>query len=105
MIVRERAWRPADIPLRLIPVLTLEQGFYRALHKNVPFAVAHLGVDQRDIRGPIQFDEAIVQFELGSAEAAEIDGALLAFFGEIFNKTGYARPEGLNRFPPGPPRS
>jgi hypothetical protein len=111
--------------LPLIPVLTLEQGFYRALHKNLPFAVAHLGltfpcevelgllnmrgahlgVDQRDIRGPIQFDEAIVQIELGSADAVAIDTALLAFFDEVFDKTGYARPEGLNRFPPGPPRS
>ncbi|TWA89406.1 hypothetical protein [Bradyrhizobium stylosanthis] len=125
LIVRERRWRPANIPLPLIPVLTLEQGFYRALHKNVQFAVAHLGltfpcevelgllnlrgahlgVVQRDIRGPIQFDEAIVQLELGSADAAENDTALLAFFEEIFDKTGYARHEGLNKFPPGPPRS
>lgn len=125
LIVRERGWRPADIPLPLIPVLTLEQGFHRALHKSLPFAVAHLGltfpcevelgllnmrgahlgVDQRNIRGPIQFDEAIVQIELGSADAAEIDAALLAFFEEIFDKTGSRRPEGLNRFPPGPPRS
>ncbi|MGD9631671.1 MAG: hypothetical protein AB7U97_00060 [Pirellulales bacterium] len=125
LITRERAWRPAHIPLPIIPVVTLEKGFYRALHTNVPFAVqhlgltfpceielgllnmrgAHLGVDQDDIRGPIQFDEAIVRAELDSADAAAIDTVLLAFFEEIFDKTGYARPEGLNRFPPGPPRS
>ncbi|MBR0900267.1 5'-methylthioadenosine/S-adenosylhomocysteine nucleosidase [Bradyrhizobium tropiciagri] len=125
LITRERAWRPADVPLPLIPALTLEQGFYRALHKNIAFAVAHLGltfpcevelglvsmrgahlgVDQQDIRGPIKFDEAVVQMELSSADAAAIDAALLTFFTEVFDKTGYARPEGLNRFPPGPPRS
>jgi hypothetical protein len=106
-------------------VLTLEQGFYRALHKNVSFAAAHLGltfpchlelgllnmrgahlgVDQRDIRGPIQFDEAIVLAELGSADTAAINAVLLAFFDEVFDRTGFSRPQGLNGFPPGPPRS
>ncbi|OSJ13526.1 hypothetical protein BST63_16395 [Bradyrhizobium canariense] len=66
---------------------------------------AHLGIDQDDIRGPIKFDQAIVRVEFASADAAAIDTALLAFFDEVFDKTGYARPEGLNRFPPGPPRS
>ena len=125
LITRERARRPAHIPLPLIPVVTLEKGFYRALHANVPFAVqhlgltfpcevelgllnmrgAHLGVHLDDIRGPIQFDEAIVQVELRSADSVAINTALLAFFDEVFDKTGYARPEGLNGFPPGPPRS
>lgn len=125
MITRERAWRQAHIPLPLVPVVTLEKGYYRALHANVPFAVqrlrlmfpcevelgllnmrgAHLGVHQDDIRRPLQFDEAIVQVELGSADSVAINAALLAFFDEVFDKTGYARPGGLNGFPPGPPRS
>jgi nucleoside phosphorylase len=124
LIVRERGWRPANWPLPLIPVLTLEQGFHRALHKNVSLAAsrlsltfpchvelgllsmrgAHLGVDDGDIRAPIQFDEAIVRVELASADAAAIDAALLEFFNEVFDRTGFARPEGLNHFPPGPPR-
>jgi nucleoside phosphorylase len=124
LIVRERGWRPAHIPLPLIPVLTLEQGFYRALHKNVPLAVAHLGltfpcqielgllnmrgaylgVDQADIRGPIQFDEAIVRSELGSADTAAVNAVLLAFFEEVFDKTGFSRPQRLHGFPPVPPR-
>jgi nucleoside phosphorylase len=125
LIVRERAWRPTSLPLPLIPVLTLEKGFYRALHRNVTLAAgqlrltfpchvelgllnlrgAHLGVNEGDIRGPIQFDEAIVRVELASADDAAINAALLEFFNEVFDRTGFARPEGLNHFPPGPPRA
>ena len=66
---------------------------------------AYLGVNYDDIRGPIQFDEAVVRVKLASPDAAAINAALLEFFNEVFDKTGYARPEGLNHFPPGPPRS
>ena len=124
VIVRERAWRNASVPLPLIPATTLEQGYYRALHKNVALAAghlgltfpchvelgllrmrdAHLGVNNDDIRGPIQFDEAVVRVELSSPDTAAINAALLEFFNEVFDKTGYARPIGLNHFPPGPPR-
>lgn len=125
LIVRQRAPRHAGIPLPLIPALTLEKGFYRALHQNVLLAAehldltfpchvelgllnmrgAHLGVDQGDIRGPIQFDEAIVRAKLASADVAAINAALLEFFDEVYDRTGFARPEGLYHFPPGPPRA
>lgn len=124
VIVRERAWRNSTVSLPIIPATTLEQRFYRALHKNVALAAAHLGltfpcyvelglltmrdahlgVNNDDIRGPIQFDEAVVRVELASADATAINAALLEFFNEVFDKTGYARPIGLNHFPPGPPR-
>lgn len=121
VVVRERGWRPANVPMPLIAAGVLEQSFYRALHTNVPFAVAHLGltfpchvemgllrirgahlgISGDDIRGPIQFDEAFVRVPLASADA--INGALLEFFNEVFDKTGYARPENLHGFPPRPP--
>jgi nucleoside phosphorylase len=124
LVVRERGWRPANWPMPFIPATVLEQAFYRALHKNVPFAVEHLGltfpchvelgilrirgaylaVTQDDIRGPIQFDDALVRVELPSADRIAIDAALLQFFEEAFDKTGYARPQNLHGFPPGPPR-
>lgn len=120
LIVRERAWRPAHLPMPLIPATVLEQAFVRALHTNVPFAVAnlgltfpcqlelgllrirgaHLAVSEDDIRGPIQFDEALVRAPLTSADPETIDAALLEFFNEVFDKTGYARPESLHGFPP-----
>jgi hypothetical protein len=120
LVVRERGWRPANCPMPLIPATVLEQSFDRALHTNVPFAVAHLGltfpchvelgllrirgahlgVEGNDIRGPIQFDEAVVRVPLASANAEAINGALLEFFDEVFDKTGYARPENLHGFPP-----
>ena len=62
-------------------------------------------VYDRDGNHLLAVDEAIVQVELGSADSVAINAALLTFFDEVFDKTGYARPEGLNGFPPGPPRS
>jgi hypothetical protein len=53
----------------------------------------------------VQFDDAIVRLELASADAAAINGVLLEFFNEVFDKTGYPRPPGLHNFPPGPPTS
>jgi hypothetical protein len=37
-----------------------------------------------------------------ASPAASINGALLAFFSEVHDKTGYARPATINGFPPGP---
>jgi nucleoside phosphorylase len=125
LVVRERGWRPANWRMPFIPATVLEKAFYRVLHKNVPFAVAHLGltfpchvelgilsirgaylaVVEQDVRGPIHFDEAVVRGELQSADPEAINAALLEFFNEVFDKTGYPRPQNLNHFPPGPPRS
>lgn len=125
LIVRDRGWRPAHWPMPFIPATVLEKAFYRALHKNVTLAVAHLGltfpchvelgilgirgahlaVTEQDVRGPIQFDEAVVRAELRSADPHAINAALLEFFNEVFDKTGYPRPPNLHDFPPGPPRA
>lgn len=124
VIVREREWRPARWPLPFIPATVLEKAFYSALHRNVAFAVTHLGltfpcqvelgilglrgaylaVVEQDVRGPIQFDEAVVRLELPSDEPVAINAVLLEFFNEVFDKTGFARPEGLHNFPPDPQR-
>lgn len=120
LVVRERGGRPAHWRLPFIPATTFEQAFYRALHKNLELAVRHLGltfpcqvelgllnirgaylaITQEDVRGPIQFDEAVVRVTLESGDVAAIDAALLEFFKEVFDKTGYPRPEGLHNFPP-----
>lgn len=122
MIIRERGLRPRHLPMPLIPSGVLEQSFRRALHKNVAFAVARLGlalpclvelgllrmrgaylfVAQEEIRGPIQFDEAVVRARLASDDPRAIDDLLLEFFNEVHDKTGYPRPENLNGFPPAP---
>jgi nucleoside phosphorylase len=125
MIVRERGWRPPHWPIPLIPSTAVEESFYRAFHKNVAFAISRLGltlpchvelgllrirgaylaIAEDDIRGPIQFDEAVVRVRLSSADPNAINGALLEFFNELYDKAGYARPENLHGFPPGPPRA
>lgn len=125
MIVRERRWRPQYLPLPFIPSTVLEQSFYHALHKNVAFAVRHLAlttpyevelgllqirgaclvVTQHDIRDQMQFDEAVVRVRLDSAEPDGINSALLEFFNELYDKTGFARPENLHGFPSGPPQA
>ena len=125
IIIREHNGRPAWWPMPLIPATVFEQAFYKALHKNIAFAVEHLGltfpctvqlglvglanahlaINQDDIRGPIQPDDAIVRKELVSADPAAINALLLEFFSEVYDKTGYVRPSGLHGFPPGPPRA
>jgi 5'-methylthioadenosine/S-adenosylhomocysteine nucleosidase len=73
IMIREHNGRPAWWPMPLIPATVFEQAFYKALHKNVAFAVEHLGltfpctvelglvglanaylgINQNEIRGPI----------------------------------------------------
>jgi nucleoside phosphorylase len=125
ILIRERGSRPEWVPIPVIPATVFEQAFYRALHKNIAFAVEHLGLSfpcnvelglvgvagahlalhGEDIRGPIQPDAAVVRKELTSASPAEINAALLEFFEEVYDKTGYVRPTGLYGFPPGPPQA
>jgi hypothetical protein len=125
ILIRKRGWRPEWVPMPLIPATVFEQAFYRALHKNIAFAVEHLGLAfpcivelglvgvagahvalyNTDVRGPLQPDAAIVRKELASTSVAEINSALLEFFEEVYDKTGYVRPTGLHGFPPGPPQA
>jgi nucleoside phosphorylase len=122
--VRERGFRPAWLPLPFIPALVMEKTFYNSLHAAIPFARDQLGLaeplqvelgligikgahlnfpKEEDALRPIHRNEIIIGPELidGSPESA--DELLLEFFRQVFDATGFARPEGLHNFPPGPP--
>ena len=58
----------------------------------------HQSPPPRSIEG--QCDEVVTRRELGSSEERAIDRVLLAFFTELHDATGYARPEALGGFPP-----
>lgn len=124
VVVRERGGRPQWVPIPFIPALVLEQTFYQKAHSAVAFAVSQLGlafpadiefgilrlegvqlaVQDQDIRGPIRLNKIISAHELKTGSAAEIDQALVAFFDQIYDATGYARAVGQFHFPPEPPR-
>jgi hypothetical protein len=105
-----RIWRKADMrPTRTEWLLLTQSGHSSTFPCHVELGVvgirgAHLTASQEDIRGPIQFDEATARFELTSADPSALNKALLEFFDEVFDKTGYARPANQNNFPPGPPQ-
>jgi nucleoside phosphorylase len=123
LLVREREWRPAWVPLPFVPALDLEQSFYRALQGNVAFATRDLGLAfpctielglivtagqhlilrQDDLRTIRSGTASIVRGTLKSADPAAINELLLEFFEAVHDKTGYPRPGGLYGFPPGPP--
>jgi nucleoside phosphorylase len=124
VVVRERGGRPEWVPIPFIPALVLEQTFYQMAHGAVAFAVGQLGltfpadidfgvlrtegvqlaVKDDDIRGPIRLNKIISSHELKTGTAAEVDRALVAFFDQIYDATGYARAVGQFHFPPEPPR-
>ena len=124
MIVRERGGRPGWLPLPLLPAFVFEELFYQTLHAGVAFGSEHLGlsfpcqvelglletrgmnigITTEDIRGPAQANEAICRVILPDAEQATINSALLAFFNQVHDLSGYQRPQGLYGFPPGPPK-
>jgi nucleoside phosphorylase len=122
LIIRERNGRPTWVPIPLVHALAFERAFYSALHRNIAVAIdldlsfpcrielgliglagAHLAINQDDIRGPIQANDATVRLDLASADPTAINSVLLEFFNGVHDKTGYARPLGLHGFPPGPP--
>jgi nucleoside phosphorylase len=123
LIVRERGSRPAYVPIPLIPTLRMEQAYYKTLHAAVPFAIHHMAlafpaqvefglldlegvqitVPTEETWGPIQRQEVVHRTVLASADPAELNRALLEFFGEVFDKAGYERPQGMHGFPAGPP--
>jgi hypothetical protein len=123
-VVRERGGRPDWVPIPFIPALLAEQVFFEKTFAAVEFAVGQLGlefpcdlqlgvlglrgvmlaVNDNDIRGPIQSEKVVIRQTLETGTREEITEALLAFFNELYDVTGYARQQGLFHFPPGPPR-
>lgn len=125
VVVRERGGRPAWVPIPFIPALLTEQTFHTKTHAAIAFAVGQLGltfpcdiglgilglknvklaIQDDDIRGPIHAEKVVYRHTLATGSRAEIDDALLQFFGLLYDATGYARPVGLFHFPPDPPRT
>src|SRR5262249_5704467 len=123
-IVRERAGRPQWVPIPFIAALNFEAVFFDKARAAVAFAVQHLGLTfpceiemgligtadgnlaivQDDIR-PIQVEKIVLRQSLPNPSDGAVNAALLAFFNEVYDTTGFARPESLFNFPPGPPHS
>jgi hypothetical protein len=62
-----------------------------------------LAIKDDDIRGPIQTDKVIHRQTLAKGDRPEVDSALLEFFNQLYDATGYPRQKGLFHFPPDPP--
>ena len=112
---RNAASGPAWVPIPFIAALALEQTFYQKAHAATAFAAGLLGltfpadielgllqldgvslaIHNDDVRGPIRIDKIIAEHELASGSGAEIDRALLEFFNQLYDATGYERPTGL----------
>jgi hypothetical protein len=124
MVIRERTHRPAWVPIPVLPTFVFEDLFYNATHAAVAFASVHfrlkfpchvefgllnikglqLGITTEDIRGPIHAEVAIRRAILSGPERDEVNAALIQFFDQVYDLSGYRRPNGLYGFPPGPPR-
>jgi hypothetical protein len=124
MILRKRNGRPEWLPLPILPTFVFEELYYDTLRSSVAFAREHLalkspfqielgllatrgmhiGINTDDIRGPVQANEAVLRVTVPDAENDSINSALLEFFELVHDLSGYRRPQGLNGFPPGPPR-
>lgn len=123
MIVRERKGRPEWLPLPFLPSFVFEEAYFATLHNAIAFAREHLGltfpcfielgllntrgmqigITTDDIRGPVQAKESVSRIVLSDADRATINSVLLEFFNQVYDLSGYQRPQGLYGFPPGPP--
>ena len=124
MIVRERRGRPDWLPIPFLPAFVFEELFYETLHTGVAFGIEylglgfpcqvelgilntrgmHIGITMEDIRGPVEANEAICRIVLPDTERETMNSALLEFFNQVHDLSGYQRPQGLHGFPPGPPK-
>jgi len=123
MIVRERARRPEWVPIPFIPALGFEGVFFDKVKAAVAFAVQHLGLtfpcdietgllDTADVSLVLNNDDmrvirrekVVLRQTLPDASDAAVNAVLLEFFNAVYGATGFARPENLFGFPPGPPR-
>ncbi|MGM5020059.1 5'-methylthioadenosine/S-adenosylhomocysteine nucleosidase family protein [Tardiphaga sp. 367_B4_N1_1] len=122
MIVRERGERPAWVPIPFIPALNLESVFFEKAHASIAFAMQHLGLTfpcliEMGIMGTEDVTLAVVQEDMRTIHQEQIvlrqtlsgednvNDALLAFFEQVYDATGYRRPDGLFGFPPNRPKA
>lgn len=123
MIVRERGSRPTWVPVPFIPAVSFEQTYFAKLKEAIAFAINHLSltfpadvelgvlgvrdvtvaIDQDDMR-TIRTDKITVRQTLSKDSDDAVNDALLEFFSQVYDGTGYARPDALFGFPPGPPQ-
>jgi nucleoside phosphorylase len=123
MIVRERGGRPSWFPIPFIPALGLEDVFFDKVRSALAFSVQHLGltfpceiemgiIGTTDVSLAIADDnmpkirrpKIIFRQHLADSSDTAVNGALLAFFDQIYDATGFARPPSLFGFPPSRPR-
>lgn len=124
LIVQERGQRPEWMKLPFVPSLPLEQIYYDRLRSLVSFASdrlglnppwqveaglvgikgLHIGMPPRDFWGPIRKSEITHRMIVNDDKPPSYDAFLLAFFGLVYDATGYARPDNLHGFPPGRPK-
>lgn len=120
MIVRERGERPGWVPIPFVPALNLEAIFFEKTYAAVAFALQHLSlkfpckvemgllgtenatlaIDQ-DHMLPIRQEKIVIRRDL--ANETDVESALLAFFDQVHDATGFARPTALFGFPPDRP--
>lgn len=123
MIVRERSGRPPWVPIPFIPAVNFETIFFDKLRAAIDFAVQHLdltlpfevemgiigtagvslAIDQDNVQ-PIRVEKIVLRQLLPNTSNEAVAAALLSFFNQVYDATGYARPNSLFGFPPGPPR-
>jgi hypothetical protein len=97
--------------------------FFDKVRAAVAFSVQHLGLTfpcdiemgllgtndvslaivKDDIR-VIRKEKVVLRQTLPDASDAAVNAVLLEFFNAVYGATGFARPENLFGFPPGPPR-
>ncbi len=117
--ITERGWRPAHVPIPLLPLSPFENAFHRTLRLAVNFMSEHLdlqvpwrvvlgviglagvhyGVND-DAIGPVHQNEVIFDATLNSATDAAVTTLAVQFFEEVYDASSYQRPAGLHGFPP-----
>jgi hypothetical protein len=122
MIVKERGGRPSWWPIPFIPALGLEEMFFDKARSALAFASQHLGltfpceiamgiIGTADVNLAITTDEIqpirrpkiIHRERLADSSDVTVNGALLAFFEQIYDATGFPRAPSLFTFPPNRP--
>jgi len=120
MVVRERNGRPDWVSIPFIPAVNFEAIFFEKLHGSIAFAAQHLelkfpcevemglletsdvalAIDQERMPA-IRKEKLCLRQELSNTR--KVEDALLAFFEQVHDSTGYARPKNLFGFPPNKP--
>ncbi|MEI8703410.1 hypothetical protein [Mesorhizobium sp. ISC15] len=118
LIRTERGIQPAHVPIPLLPLFPFEQAYYRCLKEalrlmsrdlslNGPWKVVlgvtglagvHYGVSN-DVLGPVHGNTVEYSTVINEPTEGAIEGALLPFFEQVYDLSGYPRPLNLHGFP------